>query len=164
MIRREVISPRNLFFTLVALALNVRVVHRHFILSTHIVFICMCFSDTQMMLIRIFLTVPTVIIHLNIQKLILLSPDAQVPSRRLDLFHESSLFHPGFFCQYLNMFILVDLSCGSNKAPKYLSVSNCLKGQSHVTVNKPVISGIYIVGHTLPLCSAQILVDGVNLH
>ena len=37
-----------------------------------------------------------------------------------------------------------------------------LKGQCHVTVNKPVISMIYIVSHTWPLCSAQILVDGVN--
>ena len=37
-----------------------------------------------------------------------------------------------------------------------------LKGQGHVTVNKPVISIIYIVAHTWPLCSAQILVDGAN--
>ena len=37
-----------------------------------------------------------------------------------------------------------------------------LKGQGHVTVNKPVISIIYIVAHTWPLCSVQILVDGVN--
>ena len=37
-----------------------------------------------------------------------------------------------------------------------------LKGQRHVTVNKPVISMIYIITHTWPLCSAQILVDGVN--
>ena len=36
------------------------------------------------------------------------------------------------------------------------------KAQGHVTVNKPVISMIYIVSHTWPLCSAQILVDGVN--
>ena len=41
------------------------------------------------------------------------------------------------------------------------SVSN-FKGQGHVTVNKPVISIIYIVARTWPLCSAQILVDGVN--
>ena len=34
----------------------------------------------------------------------------------------------------------------------------------HVTVNKPVISKIYIVAHTWPLCSVQILVDGVNPH
>ena len=39
-----------------------------------------------------------------------------------------------------------------------------LKGQGHVTVNKPVISRIYIIGHTWALCSAQILVDGVNPH
>ena len=37
-----------------------------------------------------------------------------------------------------------------------------LKGQGHITANKPVISMIYIVTHTWPLCSAQILVDGVN--
>ena len=37
-----------------------------------------------------------------------------------------------------------------------------LKGQRHVTVNKPVISMIYIISHTWPLCSAQILVDGAN--
>ena len=37
-----------------------------------------------------------------------------------------------------------------------------LKAQGHVTVNKPVISIIYIVSHMWPLCSAQILVDGVN--
>ena len=42
-------------------------------------------------------------------------------------------------------------------------VSNWLKAQGHVTVNKLVISIIYIVAHTWPLCSAQILVDGVNL-
>ena len=40
--------------------------------------------------------------------------------------------------------------------------SMMLKGQGHVTVNKPVISIIYIVAHTWLLCSAQILVDGVN--
>ena len=39
-----------------------------------------------------------------------------------------------------------------------------LKGQGHVTVNKPVISRISIVAHTWPLCSAQISVDGVNSH
>ena len=37
-----------------------------------------------------------------------------------------------------------------------------LKGQGHLTINKPVISIIYIVAHTWPLCSAQILVEGVN--
>ena len=37
-------------------------------------------------------------------------------------------------------------------------------GQGHITVNKPVISVIYIVAHMWPLCSAQILVDGVNPH
>ena len=39
-----------------------------------------------------------------------------------------------------------------------------LKGQGHVTVNKPVISRIHIVAHTWPLCSAYVLVDGVNPH
>ena len=37
-----------------------------------------------------------------------------------------------------------------------------LKALGHVTVNKLLISKIYIVSHTWPLCSAQILVDGVN--
>ena len=37
-----------------------------------------------------------------------------------------------------------------------------LKGQGHVTISKPVISIIYIVVHTWPLRSAQILVDGMN--
>ena len=37
-----------------------------------------------------------------------------------------------------------------------------LKGEVHVAVNKPAISRIYIVDHTWPLCSVQILVDGVN--
>ena len=39
-----------------------------------------------------------------------------------------------------------------------------LQGQGHVTVNKPVIFRIYIIVNTWPLCSAQILVDGVNPH
>ena len=37
-----------------------------------------------------------------------------------------------------------------------------LKEQGHVPVNKPIISIIYIVAHKWSLCSAQILVDGVN--
>ena len=37
-----------------------------------------------------------------------------------------------------------------------------LKAQCHVTVNKLVISRIYIVAHTWPLRSAQISVDRVN--
>ena len=40
---------------------------------------------------------------------------------------------------------------------------NKLEGLGHVTVNKPVISIIYIVRVCL-LCSAQIFVDGVNHH
>ena len=39
---------------------------------------------------------------------------------------------------------------------------NSLKAQGLVTVNKPVISMLYIVAQTWPLCSAQNLVDGVN--
>ena len=37
-----------------------------------------------------------------------------------------------------------------------------LKGQGHVTVNKPVISGIFIVAHTWSLSLARLLVDEVN--
>ena len=37
-----------------------------------------------------------------------------------------------------------------------------LKEQGHVTVNKSVISRIYIVAQMWPLCSVQIFVDGVN--
>ena len=46
----------------------------------------------------------------------------------------------------------------------FASILTCiyLKAQGHVTVSKPVISIIYIVSHTWPLCSARILVDGVN--
>ena len=38
------------------------------------------------------------------------------------------------------------------------------KGQGHKTVKNLVISRIYNVAHTWPLCSVQIFVDGVNLH
>ena len=34
-----------------------------------------------------------------------------------------------------------------------------LKGKGPATVNKPVVSIIYIVAQTRPLCSAQISVD-----
>ena len=37
-----------------------------------------------------------------------------------------------------------------------------LKAQGRVTVNKPVISRLYIVAHTWPLCFIEILADGVN--
>ena len=37
-----------------------------------------------------------------------------------------------------------------------------LKGKGNVTVTKPVISRIYIVAHTWPLCYAKTSVDGVN--
>ena len=47
-----------------------------------------------------------------------------------------------------------------------MEVTLTVKAQGHVTVNKLVISMIYIVAHMWPLCSAQILVDrrggGVN--
>ena len=37
-----------------------------------------------------------------------------------------------------------------------------LKGLGHGTINKPVISTFYIVSFECPVCSAQILVDGLN--
>ena len=37
-----------------------------------------------------------------------------------------------------------------------LKIWTLWRGRGHVTVNKPVISRIYIVAHTWPLCSAQI--------
>ena len=43
-----------------------------------------------------------------------------------------------------------------------LDETDPLKGLGHVTVNKPVFSKIYIVAHTCPLCSARVLVDGMN--
>ena len=45
---------------------------------------------------------------------------------------------------------------------KLLSSVIHLKGLGHVTANNSVIPIIYIVADTWPLCSAQILVDGVN--
>ena len=42
-----------------------------------------------------------------------------------------------------------------------MSFKAVLKGQGHVTVNKPVISIRYIVAHSWPLSSPQILEDGV---
>ena len=36
------------------------------------------------------------------------------------------------------------------------------KGLGHATINKPVISIVYIVADMCQLSSAQILVDGVN--
>ena len=52
--------------------------------------------------------------------------------------------------------------CGYAEISDCLEIKFGLKGLGHITVNKPVISIIYIVAHTWPLCSAQILVDGVN--
>ena len=46
----------------------------------------------------------------------------------------------------------------------FAKMNGFLKAQGHVTVNKPVIYRIYIVSRTWPLCSVQILVDGVNPH
>ena len=43
-----------------------------------------------------------------------------------------------------------------------IKVLKILNGQGHITANKPVISMIYFVAHTWPLCCAQILVDGVR--
>ena len=48
------------------------------------------------------------------------------------------------------------------EAQGMLDETGPLKGQGHVTVKKSVISIIYIVPHTWPLCAAHILVDGVN--
>ena len=45
-----------------------------------------------------------------------------------------------------------------------LDISALLKGLGHITVNKPVISRMYIVAHTWPLCYAQSFVDGVHPH
>ena len=44
----------------------------------------------------------------------------------------------------------------------YQGILKKLKWQGQVIVNKPVISLIYTVAHTWPLCFAQILVDGMN--
>ena len=55
------------------------------------------------------------------------------------------------------LILIFQISCSST-----IFSAKSLKGQLHVTVNKPVISIICIVAHTWPLCSAQILVDGVN--
>ena len=72
--------------------------------------------------------------------------------------------------QRLNKTILLKLSCCNCGALDvfyvvvvvFFSVFFPLKGHGHVTVNKPVISIIYIVAHTCPLCAAQILGDWVN--
>ena len=61
--------------------------------------------------------------------------------------------------------LLVNQSVQSGVFPNKLRIAKVisnLKVQGHVTVNKPIISMIYIVAHTWPLCSAQVLVDGVN--
>ena len=46
--------------------------------------------------------------------------------------------------------------------PTVMRMVQGLKGHRHVTLNKPVISRIYIVSHTWQLCFSQILVDGVT--
>ena len=65
------------------------------------------------------------------------------------IFISKGLFHPAFLARVVSSLAFV-------------VAIFILKEQGHVTVNKPVISIIYIVVHTWPLCSAQILVDGVN--
>ena len=45
----------------------------------------------------------------------------------------------------------------------YQDAMHSLKGQGHVTINKPVISIIYFVVQMWPLCSVQISEVGVNL-
>ena len=62
----------------------------------------------------------------------------------------------------INLIILikenVDVECWPS-----IRFTRCgLKAQGHVTLNKPVISRIYIVFHMWSLYSAQILVDEVN--
>ena len=55
------------------------------------------------------------------------------------------------------------MNCDNLSLHKILGyLQDMLKGQGRVAVNKPVISIIYILAHTWPLCSAQILVDEVN--
>ena len=62
-------------------------------------------------------------------------------------------------------FVILKLLYGQWEKLNYsLNYSGCLQGQGHVTVNKPAISRIYIVVHTLPLCSVQSLVERVNQH
>ena len=57
----------------------------------------------------------------------------------------------------------MELSIPMERYYRHYSTCRALKELCHVTVNKPVISIIYIVVHTWPLYSEQILVDGVDL-
>ena len=59
-------------------------------------------------------------------------------------------------------FVVVQKRHHTRFFPEQESDKVYLKEQGHVTANKLVISMIYIVAHTWPLCSAQILVGGVN--
>ena len=61
-------------------------------------------------------------------------------------------------------FLLDPKAVVKEKSPYKYVLIFLLKGQGHATVNKPVISWIYIVAHTWPLCSPQISVHGVHLH
>ena len=50
------------------------------------------------------------------------------------------------------VFEATDFSVGvAQSLVQYYCNSRLLKGQGHITVNKPVISSIYIVAHTWPL-------------
>ena len=53
-------------------------------------------------------------------------------------------------------------ACSNQNALKEPSIGWTLKKLGQETVKKSVISIIYIAAHTWLLCSAQILVDGVN--
>ena len=72
-----------------------------------------------------------------------------------DLLANSRLFNPKVRILFLRRFCI---RCPREKYEDLVG-SLTLKGQGHVTVNKSAISRIYIVSHTWPLCSLQILVD-----
>ena len=84
------------------------------------------------------------------------------------------LFHPAFLARVVSLLaFVVAIFMGHENGDKQRPAKSRhvqgmpdetepLKGQGLVTVNKPVISRIYIVAHTWPLSSAKILVDGVN--
>ena len=81
-----------------------------------------------------------------------------------ELGHKSSwLFREGAYSKSQPYRSLLVREGGFFKKSNGKDISNSvLKGQGHVTVNKPVISRICIVTHTWPLCSVQSLVDGAN--
>ena len=57
------------------------------------------------------------------------------------------------FLRFLKFFEMINIF--ENRVGMIKEAGSC-------NVNKPVIFIIYIAAHTWPLCSAQILVDGVN--